>query len=285
MYSGSEEGQKWCLRAKIDMQAKNKTLRDPVMFRCNLEPHARTGTKYKAYPTYDFACPIVDSVEGVTNALRTTEYRDRLAQYQWVQKVLGVRPVNVYEFSRQSFIYTTLSKRKLGWFVNQNLVDGWDDPRFPTVQGVLRRGCTVEGLRKFLLAQGASRRIIEMEWDRFWSDNKKILDPKAKRFVAVDATSRVRVTLSNVAGPSTLTAPFHNRNPDLGTKVRGRFVDLQRGCGITFTRSVPCLFLVLPGHPNRPCGMDRRRRCCSFVSWPGDRAHEVEHCCRGGDRS
>ncbi|RKO95125.1 Nucleotidylyl transferase, partial [Caulochytrium protostelioides] len=147
MKQGTETGLKCALRAKIDMQALNKALRDPVIYRCNLTPHHVTGTTWKMYPTYDFAVPIVDALEGVTHALRTVEYRDRNPQYQWFLDTLKLRQVHIWDYSRLNFVYTLLSKRKLTWFVENGHVTGWDDARFPTVRGVLRRGMTVEALR------------------------------------------------------------------------------------------------------------------------------------------
>lgn len=94
----TENGSKYCLRARIDMSSPNKALRDPVIYRCVDKMHHRTGSKWKVYPTYDFCCPIVDSIEGVTHALRTIEYTDRNAQYQWFLDALDLRKVFVWGF-------------------------------------------------------------------------------------------------------------------------------------------------------------------------------------------
>ncbi|KAK9451992.1 tRNA synthetases class I, catalytic domain-containing protein [Limtongia smithiae] len=219
MKQGADEGLKFCIRAKISVTSPNKTLRDPVIYRCNLTPHHRTGTTWKMYPTYDFACPIVDAHEGVTHALRTTEYRDRNAQYEWMLKALGLRKVYIWDFSRMSFVRTLLSKRKLQWFVDQKLVTGWDDPRFPTVRGIRRRGMTIEGLRTFILQQGPSKNILNFEWSLIWATNKKVIDPVAPRNVAIVKKDMVKVTIAG--GPVETFSedkPRHKKNADVGLK-------------------------------------------------------------------
>lgn len=108
MKTGSDEGQSWCLRARIAYDSPNGTLRDPVIYRCNLTSHHRTGTSWCMYPTYDFCAPILDAVEGVTLALRTNEYRDRNAQYEWFQQALRLRKVDIWDFSRVNFVRTVL---------------------------------------------------------------------------------------------------------------------------------------------------------------------------------
>lgn len=222
MCSGSEEGGKWCLRAKIDMQSVNGTMRDPVLFRQNLTPHHRTGTTFKAYPTYDLACPIVDSLEGVTHALRTTEYNDRDEQYQWIQSALKLRPTRIHGFARINFTNTVMSKRKLTWFVDTGNVTGWDDPRFPTVRGVVRRGIDITALRNFMYSQGASRRVVTMEWSKFWAENKKEIDKTAKRFMAIDKEKHMKLIITNGPEGSSnafLTTDRHPKIPELGKRI------------------------------------------------------------------
>ena len=218
----------WCLRAKINMASVNGTMRDPVIFRRNsATPHHRTGTTYRAYPTYDLACPIVDSIEGVTHALRTTEYNDRDEQYQWMQRSLNVRRVRIHSFSRMEFRYATLSKRKLSWFVENNKVSGWDDARFPTVRGTARRGVAVQALRSFIYSQGASKRVVNMEWNKFWAENKKVLDLKAKRYMAISRDNHVKLVITNLSDEDAyVTAPYHPKDSGMGTRA------VKIGCNV-----------------------------------------------------
>ncbi|XP_015252640.1 PREDICTED: bifunctional glutamate/proline--tRNA ligase isoform X3 [Cyprinodon variegatus] len=224
MKAGTEYGQTCCMRAKMDMSSNNGCMRDPTLYRCKNAPHPRTGAAYKVYPTYDFACPIVDSLEGVTHALRTTEYHDRDEQFYWIIEALGIRKPYIWEYARLNLNNTVLSKRKLTWFVNEGYVDGWDDPRFPTVRGVLRRGMTVEGLKQFIAAQGGSRSVVNMEWDKIWSFNKKlpvsclkVIDPIAPRYTALSSSYVVPVSVLEATEEMKEVAK-HPKNAEVGMK-------------------------------------------------------------------
>jgi len=224
MTSGSEQGTKWCLRAKISFDNPNKAMRDPVIYRCNLQPHHKTGDTWKVYPTYDFACPVVDSLEGVTHALRTNEYHDRNPQYWWMQEALSIRKVDIWDYGRINFVYTLLSKRKLKAMVEEKcLVEGWDDPRFPTVRGIRRRGLTIEALKQYMLAQGPSQATTSLEWDGIWAMNKRVVDPVAPRYTAVAKKDIVEVTVTDAAGKpvveSAVAVPKHKKNLDIGNKT------------------------------------------------------------------
>ncbi|KAI0835238.1 glutamyl-tRNA synthetase [Hypoxylon sp. FL0890] len=222
MKNGTEEGLKNCIRAKISVDNPNKAMRDPVIYRCNPnDPHHRTGTKWKMYPTYDLACPVVDSLEGVTHALRSTEYTDRNPQFQWFLDTLKLRQVYMWDFARMNFIRTFLSKRKLAKLVDTGRVWGWDDPRMPTIRGIRRRGMTIPALRDFILRQGPSRNVVNMDWASFWATNKKVIDPVAPRHTAVLKKDHVKVAImgdETPAEPRTEEKPLHPKNPKVGTK-------------------------------------------------------------------
>ncbi|EGT59652.1 hypothetical protein CAEBREN_06986 [Caenorhabditis brenneri] len=231
MKNGTEQGLKCCVRIKIDMKSNNGAMRDPTIYRCKPEEHVRTGLKYKVYPTYDFTCPIVDSVEGVTHALRTTEYHNRDDQYFFICDALGIRKPYIWEYARLNMTNTVMSKRKLTWFVDEGHVEGWDDPRLPTVRGVMRRGLTVEGLKQFIVAQGGSRSVVMMEWDKIWAFNKKVIDPIAPRLTALDTTSPlVSIELTDSIDDNVSTVSLHPKNAEVGTKVvhKGKHLLLEQ---------------------------------------------------------
>ena len=135
---------------------------------------------------------------------------------------MGLRRVRIHAFSRVNFKNTLLSKRKLTWFVDNKNVTGWDDARMPTVRGVIRRGVNVSCLKNFMYSQGASRRVVLLDWMVFWSENKKEIDKTAKRFMAIDKESNVKLTITN--GPkeeenSYLEAPLLPKDPSAGNRA------------------------------------------------------------------
>lgn len=218
MKKGTEYGVTCCLRAKFDMKSTQKTLWDPVMYRCVPKPHARHGDKYKIYPTYDFACPIVDSIEGVTHALRTSEYNDRDIQYYSFLDALRLRKPVIRSYSRISFYHTVMSKRKLQLLVDSGIVDGWEDPRFPTIRALLRNGLTLNGFFKFVVSQSSSVNVATLEWDALWSVNKKIIDPIAPRYTAINKEELVEVNVEGIT-PTTRQVQKHPQNDAVGFRT------------------------------------------------------------------
>jgi glutaminyl-tRNA synthetase len=147
------------LRAKIDMASPNLNMRDPVLYRILHAEHHRTGDQWCIYPMYDYAHPISDAIEGITHSICTLEFEDHRPLYDWTLDHLPVpyRPYQ-YEFARLNLSYTVMSKRKLLQLVNEGHVQGWDDPRMPTISGLRRRGCTPEAVRHFCEKIGVGRR-------------------------------------------------------------------------------------------------------------------------------
>src|SRR5579871_4791186 len=145
------------LRAKIDMASPNLNMRDPVMYRILHATHHRTGDDWCIYPMYDFAHGQSDSIERVTHSMCTLEFADHQPLYRWYIEQLGIFPSQQIEFDRLNITYTLLSKRKLLQLVQEKRVNGWDDPRMPTLSGIRRRGYTPEAIRTFCAAIGVSR--------------------------------------------------------------------------------------------------------------------------------
>src|SRR5689334_4052338 len=174
-----------CLRAKIDMASPNLNMRDPVMYRILHVEHHRTGDKWCIYPMYDYAHGQSDSLEKITHSMCTLEFEDHRPLYNWFIQSLGIFPSQQMEFDRLNLTYTLLSKRKLLQLVQEGRVEGWDDPRMPTLSGIRRRGYTPEALRNFVANIGVTKTNGTIELAMLEHFVREDLNRRAQRVMAV----------------------------------------------------------------------------------------------------
>ena len=206
------------LRAKIDMASPFMVMRDPVIYRIKFASHHQTGDKWCIYPMYDFTHCISDAIERITHSLCTLEFQDNRRLYDWVLENISIeRPLpHQYEFSRLNLEGTLTSKRKLLKLVNEGIVDGWNDPRMPTISGLRRRGYTPASLREFCRRIGVTKQDNVVEYSALESCIRDDLNQNAPRAMAV--IDPVRVVIENFEGKEMLTAPNHPNRPELGER-------------------------------------------------------------------
>ena len=195
MKSGEFEEASQVLRAKIDMSSPNLNLRDPVMYRILRSPHHQTGNEWPIYPMYDFAHGLSDSIEGITHSLCTMEYEDHRPLYDWFLNQLGVFPSRQIEFGKVLLSHTILSKRNLLRLVESGHVDGWDDPRMPTLSGMRRLGFTPESIRDFCGRVGITRRSNIADIALLEHCLREDLNKRAERRMAV--LNPLKITITN----------------------------------------------------------------------------------------
>ena len=220
------------LRAKIDMASPNINMRDPVLYRIAHASHHRTGDKWCIYPMYDFAHPLEDAIEGITHSICTMEFEDHRPLYDWVVREAGytVNPPRQIEFARLNLTNTVMSKRKLRALVENGLVDGWDDPRMPTISGLRRRGYTPESIRDFCERIGVSKANSCV--DSALLDYCLRDDLKTKAKVVMAVLDPVKVVITNYPEGQIEFIEVENNpeNPEMGKRTVpfGRYLYIER---------------------------------------------------------
>ncbi|OXS16374.1 glutamine--tRNA ligase [Zobellella denitrificans] len=208
-----------CLRAKIDMASPFMVMRDPVLYRVRFAHHHQTGDKWCIYPMYDFTHCISDAIEGITHSLCTLEFQDNRRLYDWVLDNISIdcHP-RQYEFSRLNLEYTVMSKRKLNQLVTDGHVEGWDDPRMPTISGLRRRGYTPASIREFCQRIGVTKQDNTVEMSMLEACIRDDLNENAPRAMAV--LRPLRLVIENLAEDhlETLSAPNHPNKPEMGNR-------------------------------------------------------------------
>ncbi|QXF32883.1 glutamine--tRNA ligase [Photorhabdus luminescens] len=218
MRAGEFDEGKACLRAKIDMASPFIVMRDPVLYRIKFAEHHQCGEKWCIYPMYDFTHCISDALEGITHSLCTLEFQDNRRLYDWVLENITIdcHP-RQYEFSRLNLEYTVMSKRKLNLLVTDKIVEGWDDPRMPTISGLRRRGYTAASIREFCRRIGVTKQDNNVEMAALESCIRDDLNENAPRAMAV--LNPVRLVIENMPeGEQILSMPNHPNKPEMGSR-------------------------------------------------------------------
>ncbi|NYT43638.1 glutamine--tRNA ligase/YqeY domain fusion protein [Alcaligenaceae bacterium] len=224
MRDGKHPDGSMALRAKIDMGSPNINLRDPVLYRIRHVAHHRTGTKWCIYPMYSWAHPVEDALEGITHSICTLEFEDQRPFYDWILNHLAdlgqlARPLpHQYEFARLNLSYVVTSKRKLLELVREGHVDGWDDPRLPTLAGLRRRGYTPASIRLFCERLGVSKADSRIDYSVLEQALRDDLDPIANRLVAVLDPLRLTITNYPEGQSEPCEAPRNPHDPAAGTR-------------------------------------------------------------------
>ena len=208
---------KACLRAKIDMASPFIVMRDPVLYRIKFAEHHQTGNKWCIYPMYDFTHCISDAIENITHSLCTLEFQDNRRLYDWVLDNITIeaRP-HQYEFSRLNLEYAITSKRKLTQLVTEQIVDGWNDPRMPTVSGLRRRGYTPSSIREFCRRIGVTKQENTVEMSTLEFCIREDLNENAPRAMAVLDPVKVIIENFSTTIDEVLSMPNHPNRPELG---------------------------------------------------------------------
>ncbi len=220
MRGGEFEDGTRTLRAKIDMASPNMNMRDPTLYRIRHGlVHHQTGDAWCIYPMYDFTHPISDAIEGITHSLCTLEFEDHRPLYDWVLDNISIacHPRQI-EFARLNLEYTVMSKRKLTQLVSEGHVNGWDDPRMPTIAGLRRRGYTPESIRQFCNVIGVTRSDSTVEMGVLENAIRSDLDVHAPRRMAVLRPLKVVITNYPEDQVESLQGPNHPKNEAMGTR-------------------------------------------------------------------
>lgn len=252
MKNGKYEDGSRVLRAKIDMASPNMNMRDPIIYRISHAVHHNTGDKWCIYPMYDYAHPLEDAIEGITHSLCTLEFEDHRPLYDWFVRECEMEHVpRQIEFARLNLTNTVMSKRKLKQLVDENIVDGWSDPRMPTISGLRRRGYTPKSIRDFCRSIGVAKNnslVDEQMLEHFVREDLKVSAPRTMAVI-----DPVKVVITNYPENQVefLDAENNSDNESLGRRQVpfSREIYIERDDFMEYPE--PKYFRLYPGHEVR----------------------------------